>query len=582
MSSSVSTTSEPVAAPAPPPPVPGTSGRIRPTGRLRRTWQILRRLLPIVFNFLRDRRRWIFFGAPRELPRAVHLKRAQRIVASIAELGPTFIKLAQLFSARADLLPEPYLSEIGRLHDAVPPVPVEDLEQVFLEELGRPVHALFEEFDRTPLAAASLGQVHRARWEGQEVAVKIIRPGVEEIVELDLQISFRILFVLNVLFPNHHIRAITAGIRETDRRIHEELDMRLEAQHTENFRRTFADDPRVTAPRVIEPFTRRRVLVTEYLHGTKVNRLDEHFASGKLSFPLLLETLIEIYIRMMLIDGVLHADPHPGNILVQDDGTIIFLDFGMVVTIERSMREQLFRLALAASRDDLDAMINIMYEMGMIDPEVSRAEIRDAAVELMRILAQARELGPRKIQQMVRELLDTFYTFPLILPQDLMYFFRATTLLEGVGLRYDPHFNGAEVIKPVVERMRGELLRATSREPGAIARDLIGEVEQTFRALHDLIRRAEREELRLRSHPRDVLQQERFLGILARRLLLGLFASVTAIVATLFFVATRSWLVLIAGNLVAFFLFVFVLVIPKHLLENPLRHAREVRRYKPG
>jgi predicted unusual protein kinase regulating ubiquinone biosynthesis (AarF/ABC1/UbiB family) len=421
------------------------------------------------------------------------------------------------------------------------------------------------------------------RCRGREVAVKVLRPGVESLVSLDIDISFRILWVLNVLFPNHHVRAATGAFREFERRIHGELDLRQEAEYTERFRKQFADDPRVGAPEVVPEFTRRRVMVTEFVHGTKIDRLDEHFARGQISFAQVMDTLTEIYVRMMLIDGVLHADPHPGNILVREDGMLVFLDFGMIVTIERSTRDKLFRLSLAAARDDLDAMINEMYGLGMIDPEVSRTEIRDSAVRIMGILAQARELTPRKIQEMVQEILDTFYTFPLILPEELVYFFRATALLEGIGFRYDPHFNGVETVKPVVSRMRGELLRAMVPEPRASVGDAVGQAEQVLRALYDLVRRADREELRVRAHPRDVLQQERFIGLMVRRLLLGLFASVMAIVSTLVFVATRSWIVLAAGNAIALFMFLLILVIPKHLLENPLRQAKSVRRgTRPG
>ncbi|HEX5520693.1 MAG TPA: hypothetical protein VFX29_03315, partial [Longimicrobiaceae bacterium] len=149
-------------------------------------------------------------------------------------------------------------------------------------------------------------------------------------------------------------------------------------------------------------------------------------------------------------------------------------------------------------------------------------------------------------------------------------------------IRYDPHFNGVETIKPVVKRMRGELLAATAREPRHVARDLLGQAEHTLRALHDLILRAEREELRLRAHPRDIVQQQRFVSLMVRRLLLGLFAAVMAIVTTLFYVRTGIWLVLLAGNLIALFFFLLVLVVPPHLLENPLRRTRGLRSGRVG
>ncbi|MBI4545060.1 MAG: AarF/ABC1/UbiB kinase family protein, partial [Gemmatimonadetes bacterium] len=325
--------------------------------RWRRAFAIVRRLSPFVLAFLRDRRRWILFGARRVLPAARHERRAARLSAAIAALGPTFIKLAQVFSARADILPEPYLSAISSLQDRVPPDPPDAIEAVISRELGAPASAVFTGFEREPIAAASLGQVHAASLRGERVAVKVLRPAVEELVAVDLDISFRVLFLLNILFPNHHVRALTNVIREFSVRVREEMDFRQEAANMALFQRHFAGDPRVRAPRVYEEFTRRRVLVMEWVEGDKVDRLTVRFASGELSFRKLMDALTEVYLQMMLVEGFLHADPHPGNILVAADGALVFLDWGMVMHLSQVTRDRVLRLALAAGRQDLDAMI---------------------------------------------------------------------------------------------------------------------------------------------------------------------------------------------------------------------------------
>src|SRR5690606_22079459 len=227
--------------------------------RWRRSWAILRRLTPFVVGFLRDRRRWLLFGKPASRSAEDHRRRAERLTATIAALGPTFIKLAQVFSARADILPEPYLSSIGRLQDRVPPDPFDDIRTVIESELGHPIDELFREFEREPVAAASLGQVHRARIGDDAVAVKVLRPGVEDLVATDLDISFRVLYFLNVFFPNHHVRALTNVVREFSVRVKEEMDFREEAAHIALFHKHFSRDRRVRAPHVHDDFTRRRV-----------------------------------------------------------------------------------------------------------------------------------------------------------------------------------------------------------------------------------------------------------------------------------------------------------------------------------
>jgi predicted unusual protein kinase regulating ubiquinone biosynthesis (AarF/ABC1/UbiB family) len=546
--------------------------------RWRRGSVVFRRLFPFVIAFVRDRRRFLLFGAPAQRTPDHHRARAERLTAAIAALGPTFIKLAQVLSARADILPEPYLGSISRLQDQVPPDDFEDIRRVIESELGQPLAGVFDEFEPEPVAAASLGQVHRAKLGGDVVAVKVLRPDVEAVVALDLDISFRILLLLNVLFPNHHVRALTNVVREFSVRVREEMDFREEARHVELFHKHFATDRRVRAPHVYPALTRQRVLVMEWVSGDKVDRLAHRFASGDLDFQNLMQTLSEIYLRMLLVEGFVHADPHPGNILVQADGTIVFLDWGMAFELGRPTREAIFRLALAAARDDVDGMISGMYELGMIDPAISRAEIRDAAAEIILVVSRVRELGLRRVQEMIRDIMDTFYTWPLMLPRELVYFFRAAALIEGIGFRYDPVFNGLETVRPVVQRMRSELLQAMAREPRDLARSVVDEARASFSAVRQLITRAEREEFRVRIHPRDLMQAERIVMLQVRRVLLSIFALTIALITAITFIAVRSYWLLAGGLAVSLLMFLIVLFLPIHLLENPMRHARGLGR----
>jgi len=542
-----------------------------------RSISVIYRLTPFVVGFLRDRRRFILLGRPPVRSPEHHERRARRLTKVLGGLGPTFIKLAQLFSSRADILPEPYLVHIGTLQDQVPPDPWESVARVLEAELGGPVETVFQEFQKKPMAAASLGQVYRARFRGEDVAVKVLRPGVEEAVALDLEISFRVLFWLNVIFRNHHVRALTNLVREFSVRVREEMDFRHEAENMEVFRTFFPDEGRVRIPRVWEEQTRRRVLVMEFCSGTKIDQLQDRFDSGELDFTDLMETLTGLYLRTMMVDGFLHADPHPGNLLVQDDGRIVLLDWGMMLRVPKWTRESILNLSLAVEKENLDGVINGMYQLGMISPEVSRGEIHEAAVEIMRIMDRARGSSRGRIQEIVEKILDTFYTFPLLLPQELVYFFRTSVLLEGIGYRYDPSFDGLGLVRRVIGEFRSDIQRTTGRDSVTLVRDLLTEAQSTLGSIRDLLLRAQREELRVRVHPRDIQGQERILHLQARRLLLSIFATGTAVITAVMFIALGNYWLLAAGFVSSLFMFLLVFLIPTHLLENPLRHARGIR-----
>src|SRR5690349_10807052 len=225
-----------------------------------RALRIFVALVPYLFGFLRDRKRFIILGGPPARTEAFHRARAAKLTRTLAELGPTFIKLAQVLGVRADILPEPYLSTLATLTDQVPPLAPGAAEGVVRAELGKPVEEVFEHWDAEPIAAASLGQVHRAVFRGRLVAVKVLRPGVVEQVHGDLDIAFRLLLLIQILFPNHHTRALGAIVSEFAKRIDGELDFRSEAAHAIAIRKNLAPFADVVVPEVIQGLVTQRVL----------------------------------------------------------------------------------------------------------------------------------------------------------------------------------------------------------------------------------------------------------------------------------------------------------------------------------
>jgi predicted unusual protein kinase regulating ubiquinone biosynthesis (AarF/ABC1/UbiB family) len=532
------------------------------------------RLFPFVVAFLRDRHRWILLGRPAKRTVAEHQRRAERLVRAVAALGPTYIKLAQVFASRADVVPEPYLSVVGTLTDRVPPLEPGTAETVIREELEQDVGAVFEQFDSTPLAAASLGQVHRARWQGRDVVVKILRPGVEEMVHDDLDIAFRVLMVLNLLAPSHQSRAVSAVVEEFARRIDDEMDFREEAKSAEAVRRNLASESGVVVPEVITSLVRRRVLVLEYIEGTRIDRLQERIASGELDLDRLLRTIVDVYLKMALEDGLLHADPHSGNLLVDERGRLVLLDFGMTVRIEPETRSRLIRTVAAAARGDVDGVITGFYALGILDPEVDRGTIRDAAERLM-ALSLVDAVTPRQVQRFVEQVLQTFYEFPLMLPPNFVYVGRAAVLVEGIGHRYDPNFNMVRIARPAATKFVARLVEgALGRDPSAKVQDWTQEGLGVVRSLRDLLRRLEREELRVRTHPRDAIELQRFVKTQVRRGLLATFAFTTALISTLVWMRTDRFEILATGLTFSLGMFVTIYIMPSHLFQNPLRFRR--------
>ena len=420
---------------------------------------ILWHLGPLAVSLRRDHRRWLRWGQPVARSAAFHERRATRIVHALATLGPTFVKLAQIFSTRADLVPEPYLGALGTLTDRVPAVPWAPLREVLRNAWGADPDTIVEGLNPEPLAAGSLGQVHRARHRGRDVVVKILRPGVEDVVARDVRVARRIVDWVYARVPHHHVLGFRVVLDEFAVHVREEMDFVREGAQCTRMRARFRDEPRLRIPEVIESLTRREVLVLEYMPGTRIDALDRRIVEGSVNPRVLVETLIEVYARMMLRDGVFHADPHPGNLLVDDVGRIILLDFGMVIDVDVKTRKALFDTIIAAIRRNPEATADGFYALGMVAPGTSRETMRDLVAVLLDI-AYAETAMVERTRMIAERVLRELFSWPVVLPGELVYFARTAALIEGVGSRYDASFNSIRVASPVVMKLRRELLAA--------------------------------------------------------------------------------------------------------------------------
>lgn len=530
------------------------------------------RLAPFLVSFLRDRRRWILAGPPRFLDDDAHRKRARKLTARIASLGPSFIKLAQVFGIRADIVPRIYLEELSQLHDRVPPFPTSQLRRRIQDELKQPLESVFESFKEEPLAAASLGQVHRAKYQGTDVIVKVLRPGVEELVDTDVRIVRNLLLVLEQLADHHTIRAAQSIIGEFSRVIAEEMDFEHEAENIERFGELFRDSDFVIIPRVFRRATTKRVLVMEYFEGFRVTEVDE-VVRHHIDVPRMINNLIAFYGDQLLIHGFFHADPHPGNILIRPDARIVLLDFGMVLEITSDFRQDLLKVAIAGVRRDVDELISLFYKLDLLEADVSPSIVKEAAQAIISIHYD-KQLTQRQIQEITNQILSTFYRFPLRLPTSLVYILRTGVLIEGIGLAYDPNFDGIRAATPIVKKLVDRALgpsgwptvRDRVVKEGVALYNLIKDMESVFA-------RTGRDQLRVRIHPADMDGLERFISHLFRRVVMTIAGVGLAIVTSLIYVRIGSLLFLAAGLLFSFGLIALVFLLP-----NPQRYPFRMRR----
>lgn len=524
---------------------------------IRRSLSIFCTAFPVILSFIRDFRRYILFGPARKAGLVFHQERARKLMGKIASLGPSFIKLTQVISTRSDILPPVYLNALSKLHDEVPPISLALVQKVIQEEYQRPFHEVFETFESEPLAAASLGQVHRATYQGKEVAVKVQRPGIHKLVTTDLKIIRWLLNLLNKLVSSYQLRSLQVVVDEFSRTIYEEMDFEQESRNIKRFQELMKDRPGIIIPEYYSELTTPRVLVMRFYHGTKITEFDRLKRQG-IDVDRVLSRLIELYAQQILLDGVIHADPHPGNILVTRDEKIVLLDYGLVVELDAGTRKELIETTMAGARRDFDRLIQGYYNLGIANREVSPTILREAAETMFDILTQE-GITQRRIQEIALDVIGSFYAFPFELPSNLVYLFKTAALVEGIGTQYRYDFNAVKDIVPLAKRV---LREEKAMSPCRQAEGELKTLQQLYKDAVQVLQTLRREDLRFRIHPVSMTQTERYVARVFRRGMLGILAMTIALVSSILYISHQSFVLVLLGFGLSGLILVGLILVP--------------------
>jgi predicted unusual protein kinase regulating ubiquinone biosynthesis (AarF/ABC1/UbiB family) len=428
--------------------------------RRKRFWRILRLFFRLLLSFLTAYLGARLVGHSYDFfeDHERNRVRARLIRDAALEMGGVIIKVGQFLSTRVDVLPEEYIEELALLQDEVPAVPFDEVRQVVEKSFEQPLHEVYACFDPTPLAAASLGQVHRAMvWSGQQVVVKVKRPSIDAIVEADLAgLEFVVSWLdrWSVVRRRIDLPGILREFRET---LSKELDYLAEAHHAERFAIAFHNDPHVAIPRVYWSHVRPQVLTLEYMWGIKISDYERIDQAG-ISRSQLAEILLQAYLKQILIDGFFHADPHPGNLFVRPGPIVAFVDFGMVGRLTPQMRENIRRVFLGIVHRDFDGVIHALVRLGFLRPTADLALVKEAliwAVDTFYELsfAELRSLDPREV---LRHFQDVLRIGAFQIPTNFAFLSRALGTLVGLCTGLDPSFQFVTVAEPFARQLMAE------------------------------------------------------------------------------------------------------------------------------
>jgi predicted unusual protein kinase regulating ubiquinone biosynthesis (AarF/ABC1/UbiB family) len=473
-------------------------------------------VLQLLYERWRFGKRWTYPGSAMTAATQSDRRRSLAVWVreTLLELGPTFIKVGQLFSTRADLFPTEFVEELSKLQDRVPAFSYEQAVSIIEADLGKPVSEIYKNIDPIPLAAASLGQVHRAQLPtGEEVVVKVQRPGLKRLFAIDLEI----LKGITRYFQNHPDwgkgRDWMGIYDECCKILWEEIDYLNEGRNADLFRRNFRDDSSIRVPRVYWRYASPRTLTLEYLPGIKISHYEALEAAG-INRTTIAQLSARSYLQQLLEGGFFHADPHPGNLAVSPEGELIFYDFGMMGQLPPVTREKLMGTFMGIAQKDSDRVVQSLIDLGVLVPTSDLSAVRRSVQYMMdNFLEKPFEM--QSIDAISDDLYDIAYGQPFRFPATFTFVMRALSTMEGVGRGLDPNFNFMEVAKPFAMKLMSNdnpasnnLFDELSRQAVQVSNSALG----LPRRLEDTLDKLEKGDLRVRVRSTETDRLLRKLG----------------------------------------------------------------------
>ena len=512
-------------------------------------------VLTLLFKLWLYNKSWSYPGGVTDVKQAARRKtQAVWIRNTLLDLGPTFIKVGQLFSTRADIFPGEYVEELAKLQDKVPAFSYEQVEAIVEKELGKKIPELFHNFEPIPLAAASLGQVHKAVLHtGESVVVKVQRPGLKKLFEIDLQI----LKGITRYFQNHpkwgRGRDWLGIYEECCRILWEEIDYLNEGRNADTFRRNFRGYDWVNVPRVYWRYATSRVLTLEYLPGIKISQYEALEAAG-LDRKAIARQGAQAYLLQLLNNGFFHADPHPGNIAVSANGALIFYDFGMMGRIKSNIREGLMQTLFGIAQKNGDRVVQSLIDLGAIAPTDDMGPVR-RSVQYMLDHFMDKPFENQSVAAISDDLYEIAYNQPFRFPATFTFVMRAFSTLEGVGKGLDPEFNFMEVAKPYAMQLMTDMngsegnsfLNELSRQAAQVSSTAFG----LPRRLEDTLEKLEQGDMRLRVRSIETERLLRRQSSIQLSISYALLISGFTLSATILVVKDYVWLALLPGLIAA-------------------------------